>query len=96
LQFSAYNPILGNRTRHSILRREVASGPALALSLIRAGVRDSLHQTTRQAIDCTLVNSHRVFTGPDIEEGIKAFFDKRAPVFTSGRHGVRRQSTQEN
>jgi len=65
--------------------RTLASRPALALSLIRAGVRDSLHQTTRQAIDRTLADSHRVFTGPDIEEGIDAFFAKRAPVFAAGR-----------
>ena len=77
------------------LAETLASGPALALSLIRAGVRDSLTQTTPKAIDRTLADSHRVFTGPDIEEGIKAFFDKRAPVFTSGRHDVRRQSTEK-
>jgi enoyl-CoA hydratase/carnithine racemase len=63
----------------------LATRPALALSLIRAGVRDSLNQTTRQAIERTLADSHRVFTGPDIEEGISAFFAKRAPVFTAGR-----------
>jgi len=64
----------------------LASRPALALSLIRAGVRDSLNQTTLEAIDRTLADSHRVFTGPDIEEGINAFFDRRAPVFTAGRN----------
>jgi enoyl-CoA hydratase len=63
----------------------LATRPALALSLIRAGVRDSFSQTTRQAIDRTLADSHRVFTGADIEEGINAFFAKRAPVFTAPR-----------
>jgi enoyl-CoA hydratase len=67
------------------LAQTLAGRPALALSLIRAGVRDSLNQTTRQAIDRTLAESHRVFTGPDIEEGINAFFAKRAPVFTAPR-----------
>jgi hypothetical protein len=28
------------------------------------------------------------FTGADIEEGIDAFFAKRAPVFTAGRSGT--------
>src|SRR6516164_5674923 len=63
----------------------LATRPALALSLIRAGVRDSFNQTIAQAIDRTLADSHRVFTGPDLEEGINAFFAKRAPVFTAGR-----------
>src|SRR5262249_37246409 len=66
----------------------LASRPALALSLIRAGVRDSLDQTTQEAITRTLADSHRVSTGADIEEGIDAFFAKRAPVFTAGRSGT--------
>jgi enoyl-CoA hydratase/carnithine racemase len=68
--------------------------PALALSLIRAGVRDSLNQTTQETISRTLADSHRVFTGPDIEEGINAFFAKRAPVFTAGRNGSRQEKTE--
>src|SRR5499427_9864503 len=72
----------------------LATRPALALSLIRAGVRDSLNQTTQEAISRTLADSHRVFTGPDIEEGINAFFAKRAPVFTAGRNGSRQEKTE--
>jgi hypothetical protein len=71
------------------------SRPALALSLIRAGVRDSLDQTTQEAITRTLADSHRVFTGADIEEGIDAFFAKRAPVFTAGRSGAREYKRNE-
>src|SRR5262249_39408027 len=44
------------------LAETLTSRPALALSLIRAGVRDSLQQTTQEAIDRTLADSHRVFT----------------------------------
>src|SRR5215467_12708473 len=73
----------------------LASRPALALSLIRAGVRDSLNQTTQEAITRTLGDSHRVFTGADIEEGIAAFFAKRVPVFTAGRSGVREDKRNE-
>jgi enoyl-CoA hydratase len=47
---------------------KLAKGPALALSLIRMGVRDSLTQTTQEAIRRTLADSHKVFTAPDIEE----------------------------
>ena len=73
----------------------LASRPALALSLIRAAVRDSLNQTTQEAITRTLGDSHRVFTGADIEEGIAAFFAKRVPVFTAGRSGVREDKRNE-
>jgi enoyl-CoA hydratase len=76
------------------LAESLASRPALALSLIRAGVRDSLNQTTQEAINRTLADSHRVFTGPDIEEGIGAFFAKRAPVFTAGRNRSRAKRTE--
>ncbi len=70
----------------------LGSRPALALSLIRAGVRDCFSQTTREATERTLSDSHRVFTGPDIEEGVEAFFAKRQPVFTSGRSGVKQRN----
>jgi len=74
------------------LAETLASRPALALSLIRAGVRDSLNQTTQEAIERTLADSDRVFTGPDIEEGVKAFFAKRAPVFTAARVASRKEN----
>lgn len=67
------------------LADKLAERPALALSLIRSGVRDAALQTTEQAINRTLADSHTVFTGPDIEEGVDAFFNKRTPKFTAGR-----------
>lgn len=67
----------------------LATRPALALSLIRAGVRDSLRQTTQEATDRTLADSQTVFAGPDIEEGVAAFFAKRRPVFTAERGASR-------
>ena len=67
------------------LAETIAKGPALALSLIRAGVRDSLNQETEEAIRRTLADSDRVFKGPDLEEGLAAFFGKRPPVFTATR-----------
>jgi enoyl-CoA hydratase len=69
----------------------IAERPALALSLIRAGVRDSFHQGTVAATARTLADSDAVFTGPDIEEGIKAFFEKRPPVFTASRFSRREE-----
>jgi enoyl-CoA hydratase/carnithine racemase len=74
---------------------ELAQRPALALSLVRAGVRDSLHQTIEVATARTLADSHKVFVGPDIEEGIAAFFGKRPPVFTASRNDAGRKNTRE-
>jgi len=76
----------GEALAHALALAEILSaGPSLALSLIRSGVRDALHQTTEEATARTLADSHTVFTGPDIEEGIAAFFGKRTPHFTAGR-----------
>ncbi len=82
---------VGEALSHALALAEIiAQRPALALSLIRAGVRDSLTQTTQQAIARTLADSHTVFAGPDIEEGVAAFFAKRPPVFTAGRSDARK------
>ena len=35
------------------------------------------------------------FLGTDLEEGIDAFFAKRAPVFTAGRSGTREYKRNE-
>ena len=78
------------------LAETLAGRPALALSLIRAGVRDSMNQTTQEAINRTLTDSHRVFTSPDIEEGVSAFFAKRAPVFTAGRNRSRQGTRRKD
>jgi len=53
---------------------------------------DCLHSL--QPISRILGDSHRVFTGQYIEEGINACFAKRAPVFTAGRHGSRQEKTE--
>ena len=67
------------------LAQTLAKKPALALSLIRSGVRDAEFQTTAEATKRTLHDSHLVFSGPDIEEGMSAFFEKRPPVFNAPR-----------
>lgn len=67
------------------LARFLATKPALALSLVRAAVRDSYQQGVEEATQRTLSDSHRVFTGPDIAEGVAAFFDKRSPRFSAAR-----------
>ena len=67
------------------LAATIAARPALALGFIRSGVRDALRQTTSEATERTLADSQAVFTGPDIEEGLSAFFAKRPPLFDAPR-----------
>lgn len=65
--------------------RVLAAKPALSLSLVRAAARESLCQDVDTATQRTLEDSHRVFAGPDIAEGVDAFFAKRPPRFTAPR-----------
>lgn len=64
---------------------KLATRPSLALALIKSGVHDAALQTTEEATQRTLADSDRVFRGPDIEEGMAAFFAKRDPSFTAPR-----------
>ena len=86
----------GEAFSHALaLAETLAQRPALALSLIRAGVRDSLTQTTADATSRTLTDSHTVFKGPDIEGGVTAFFAKRPAVFTAGRSDAKQEKAEE-
>lgn len=67
------------------LARTISNRPALALSLVRRALRDARLQTIAEATERTLADSHAVFTGPDIAEGLDAFFEKRPPVFSAPR-----------
>ncbi len=67
------------------LARVLAAKPALSLSLVRAAARDSLGLDVETATQRTLEDSHRVFAGPDIAEGVDAFFAKRPPRFSAPR-----------
>lgn len=71
------------------LAARLAAGPALALSLIRRGVRAAPLQSNQQAIAQSLADSEVVFKGPDVVEGVQAFFDKRPAVFTASRDAQR-------
>lgn len=69
------------------LAATIARGPARALAAIRRAVRTSLDTPLAAAIEATLVDSDAVFKGQDVIEGVRAFFEKRAPVFTATRAG---------
>lgn len=63
----------------------LAAGPALALSLIKTGAYAAVTEDDEEAVRRTLGDSDRVFTGPDVAEGIAAFLQKRPVVFTAPR-----------
>ncbi|HEU0278196.1 MAG TPA: enoyl-CoA hydratase/isomerase family protein [Rhodanobacteraceae bacterium] len=67
----------------------LAAGPARALMLIRRAVREAWHQSNQQSIAQSLADSDAVFRGPDVVEGVQAFFDKRPAKFTAERDAVR-------
>lgn len=71
------------------LAARLAAGPALALATIRRAVRESLHQSAQQAIAQSFVDSDAVFKGPDVIEGVRAFFEKRPAKFTATRDAAR-------
>lgn len=78
-------PAGGALDRATELAALLAQRPALALTLIKEGAYASLTEDTTEATTRTLKDSHTVFAGPDIEEGIAAFLGKRSPNFTTPR-----------
>lgn len=63
------------------LAAKIAQQPKRSLASIKKGVRKSMEITLEEAIQYNLELSDAVFKSPDCEEGIKAFFEKRAPHF---------------
>lgn len=63
------------------LAEKIAGQPRLSLSAIKQGVRKSLELSQREAIQYNLELSDLVFKSRDCDEGVRAFFEKRAPEF---------------
>lgn len=59
----------------------IASGPPIAIAAIKAAVRQSEKNALRAQIDLENEHQRRAFLSRDAEEGMKAFFEKRAPLF---------------
>lgn len=72
----------GQALAHAMtLAEKIAQQSKQGLASIKAGVRKSLKMTRDQAIQYNLELSDLVFKSADCEEGVKAFFEKRPPVF---------------
>jgi 2-(1,2-epoxy-1,2-dihydrophenyl)acetyl-CoA isomerase len=63
------------------LAQSLAAKPALALTLAKRAVYQSLDRTLPEMLDYELEAQLRCFESGDAAEGINAFVEKRAPVF---------------
>lgn len=61
--------------------RALAEKPALAISLTKRAVYQSLRRSLPEMLDYELEAQLRCFESGDAAEGIRAFVEKRAPVF---------------
>jgi len=59
----------------------LAAKPPVALALAKEAMYASLDRTLTQALDVELRNQLTCFASDDAREGLKAFLDKRSPVF---------------
>ncbi|MGZ8812319.1 MAG: enoyl-CoA hydratase/isomerase family protein [Thermoanaerobaculia bacterium] len=59
----------------------IAAGPPIAIAAIKAAMRLSESNELSEQIDLESEHQRRAFLSRDAEEGMKAFFEKRAPLF---------------
>jgi enoyl-CoA hydratase len=62
-----------------------AGQPLEAVKAIKKSVRESWYQSHDQSVQMTLDLSEMLFRTPDCEEGVRAFKEKRKPVFHQKR-----------
>ena len=67
------------------LAETIAERSALAVTITKRLVRASHLQSVEQSVASSLPNSAVAFAGPDLDEGLAAFMDKRPPRFTAPR-----------
>ena len=65
------------------LAQELAEGPQVAMRLLKRAVYNAPEQTFEQACDDIAAKTGLVDHHPDAEEGHKAFFEKRKPLFNA-------------
>jgi enoyl-CoA hydratase len=64
------------------LARRIAANPPLAVQRIKSGLRQTLDPDWRDLGKWVSTNLGELFTTADHREGVRAFLEKRAPVFT--------------
>jgi len=63
------------------LASTMAAGPPLAIAAIKSALRQSEKNDLGAQVELESEHQRRAFQSKDAEEGIKAFFEKRAPLF---------------
>ena len=63
------------------LAQMIASGPPGAIAAIKKALRESEKNDLRAQIELEREHQRRAFLTKNAEEGLKAFFEKRAPLF---------------
>jgi 2-(1,2-epoxy-1,2-dihydrophenyl)acetyl-CoA isomerase len=63
------------------LARKIADGPPIAIRLAKRAIYHSLETDLRKALEFETYAQNICFDTEDAREGIRAFVDKRAPVF---------------
>lgn len=64
------------------LARRLAQGPALAIRAVKQILFGSQREALERALEMEVQEQIRCFESADCREGIRAFFEKRAPKFT--------------
>jgi enoyl-CoA hydratase/carnithine racemase len=63
------------------LARKLSKQPVFAIRCIKRAVHVALTQTNAEAVEMSLRLSEEIFQTADSKEGVKAFLEKRRPVF---------------
>ncbi len=72
----------GTACQHAMeMAEKIAQKSLLAVKTIKRYAREMMEETTSANFYKNLEMSHPVFASPECEEGVKAFFEKRKPVF---------------
>ncbi|MCA1839342.1 MAG: enoyl-CoA hydratase/isomerase family protein [Actinomycetota bacterium] len=64
------------------LASRLASGPPITLALMKKALNDSFAQTFDEVVNQESYNQSILFSTADLQEAIRAFFEKRQPNFT--------------
>jgi enoyl-CoA hydratase/carnithine racemase len=62
--------------------QKLAAGPTMAQGYIKLSVNNGLESSLAQGLAMERAHQNQLFASEDVAEGIKAFMEKRSPVFT--------------